>query len=492
MIRSVVASLLLLTVSIVAVADGRGFLKLPSEARRFFRPAEEENREADGDDSVGTRWAVLIAGSNGYWNYRHQADICHAYQILKAGGLKDENIVVFMYDDIAYNEENPRKGIIINSPHGEDVYHGVPKDYTGDDVTVNNLLAVILGDKSAVKGGSGKVVDSGPNDHIFIYYSDHGGAGVLGMPTSPYLYADELNAALKKKHAAGAYKSLVFYLEACESGSIFEGILPKDINIYATTASNAIESSWGTYCPGEYPSPPPEYETCLGDLYSIAWMEDSDIHNLRTESLKQQYNLVKDRTLNGNTAYGSHVMQYGDLELNAESLFMYMGTNPANENFTFVDEKSLKLSAPRRAVNQRDADLLHFWDKFRNAQEGSARKSEAQKQFTEAITHRTHLDNSIALVGKLLFGIEKGPEVLTSVRATGLPLVDDWSCLKSYVRAFETHCGSLSQYGMKHMRSIANICNAGISEERMAEASAQACPTFPSYSWSSLRGGFSA
>jgi hypothetical protein len=46
------------------------------------------------------------------------------------------------------------------------------------------------------------------------------------------------------------------------------------LNIYATTAANAEESSWGTYCPGEYPSPPPEYETCLGDLYSVAWMED--------------------------------------------------------------------------------------------------------------------------------------------------------------------------------------------------------------------------
>lgn len=54
------------------------------------------------------------------------------------------------------------------------------QDYTGDDVTVENLFAVILGDKGAVKGGSGKVVDSGPNDHIFIFYSDHGGPGVLG------------------------------------------------------------------------------------------------------------------------------------------------------------------------------------------------------------------------------------------------------------------------------------------------------------------------
>lgn len=45
-----------------------------------------------------------------------QADVCHAYQILKNGGLKDENIIVFMYDDIANNPENPRPGVIINKP----------------------------------------------------------------------------------------------------------------------------------------------------------------------------------------------------------------------------------------------------------------------------------------------------------------------------------------------------------------------------------------
>lgn len=54
------------------------------------------------------------------------------------------------------------------------------QDYTGEDVTVNNVFAAILGNKSATTGGSGKVVESGPNDHIFIYYSDHGGPGVLG------------------------------------------------------------------------------------------------------------------------------------------------------------------------------------------------------------------------------------------------------------------------------------------------------------------------
>jgi legumain len=53
--------------------------------------------------------------------------VCHAYQILKRGGLKEENIVVFMYDDIANNPLNPRPGVIINHPNGTDVYAGVPK-----------------------------------------------------------------------------------------------------------------------------------------------------------------------------------------------------------------------------------------------------------------------------------------------------------------------------------------------------------------------------
>ncbi|OIV96401.1 hypothetical protein TanjilG_09828 [Lupinus angustifolius] len=483
--------LLFLIASLIAtVSGGRDFtgdgvLRLPSEeASRFFQaPDSDENEE-------GTRWAILIAGSNGYWNYRHQADVCHAYQLLRKGGLKEENIVVFMYDDIAFSEENPRPGVIINSPHGDDVYKGVPKDYTGEDVTVNNFFAALLGNKSALTGGTGKVVDSGPNDHIFIYYSDHGGPGMLGMPTNPYLYASDLIEILKKKHASGTYKSLVFYLEACESGSIFEGLLPEGLNIYATTAANAEESSWGTYCPGEFPSPPPEYETCLGDLYSVAWMEDSDIHNLRAETLHQQYELVKQRTMNGNSIYGSHVMQYGDIGLSKDHLFLYLGTNPANDNFTFVDENSLR--PPSKAVNQRDADLIHFWDKFRKAPQGSPRKAEAERQILEVMSHRMHVDSTVKLIGKLLFGIEKGTEVISSVRPAGQPLVDDWNCLKTLVRTFETHCGSLSQYGMKHMRSFANFCNAGIQNEQMAEASAQACTTFPANPWSSLHRGFTA
>ncbi|XP_052479960.1 vacuolar-processing enzyme isoform X1 [Gossypium raimondii] len=192
-----------------------------------------------------------------------------------------------------------------------------------------------------------------------------------------------------------------------------------------------LESSWGTYCPGEYPSPPPEYETCLGDLYSVAWMEDSDIHNLWKETLHQQYELVKRRTINDNSAYGSHVMQFGDIGISMDNLFTCLGTNPANDNFKFVDGNSLL--PPTKAVNQRYADLVHFWDKYRKALDVLVRKVEAQKQVMEAMSHRMHVDNSIQLTGKLLFGVKRGPEVLNTVRPAGQPLVDDWKCLKKMV-----------------------------------------------------------
>jgi glycosylphosphatidylinositol transamidase (GPIT) subunit GPI8 len=65
-----------------------------------------------------------------------QADVCNAYQILKKGGLKEENIVVFMYDDIAHNPDNPRPGVIINNPKGKDVYAGVPKVLPGSVCSV--------------------------------------------------------------------------------------------------------------------------------------------------------------------------------------------------------------------------------------------------------------------------------------------------------------------------------------------------------------------
>ena len=44
------------------------------------------------------------------------------------------------------------------------------------------------------------------------------------------LYAEKLNEVIRAMHDNKKYKQMVIYMEACESGSIFDGLLPHNIN----------------------------------------------------------------------------------------------------------------------------------------------------------------------------------------------------------------------------------------------------------------------
>jgi len=246
-------------------------------------------------------------------------------QIVKSHGVPEENIVTMMFDDIANNTKNPDQGVIINQPNGPNVYEGVVKvrqdqngsgqvtkhsihvkDYTGLDVTPKNFLRILAGKQMSV--GSGKVIRSGPKDRIFVYFADHGAPGLIAFPNNhkaskpPYLYADELERTLKKMHRAKKYNKLVFYLEACESGSMFEKWLTSNtgIDMYATTAANSETSSYACYLDNRL-------GTYLGDVYSVKWMQDSDMENLAKEPLIEQFDIVYDETTT------SEVCEFGDL-----------------------------------------------------------------------------------------------------------------------------------------------------------------------------------
>ncbi len=66
-----------------------------------------------------------------------------AYQILRKGGLPEENIVVMMADDIATYPGNPHPHQIFNRPGGVDVYEGVP--VVSSLVPCNQVLGVSWG-----------------------------------------------------------------------------------------------------------------------------------------------------------------------------------------------------------------------------------------------------------------------------------------------------------------------------------------------------------
>jgi len=235
-------------------------------------------------------WAVLVAGSSGYSNYRHQSDVCHAYQVLHHLGIPDDHIIVMMEDDIAYNANNKYPGKIMNVAYGPNVYEGVPHDYTHEQVTKANFLSIITGQEMSV--GSKKTLKSGPDDNVFIFYDDHGNTDLLAFPHGSSLHSKEFGDAIKNMSDRKMFKNLVIYIEACYSGSMFYKLnLPE--HVYVTTAAPVGASSFG----GSY-----------NDVYAYAWINDLEKDHQSSYSFDDQFNNAISKSLKGY----SQGCQYGD------------------------------------------------------------------------------------------------------------------------------------------------------------------------------------
>lgn len=382
-------------------------------------------------------WAVLVAGSNSFWNYRHQADIFHTYQTLISDGFNKDHIIVFAYDDIANDRENPWPGEIFNRPNGEDVYKGVFVDYKKGDVKSENFLKVIKGDKEGMSGiGSGKVLESTSEDNVFIFFSDHGSDSLICFPDGNDLYANDLSDALKYMHEKQMYNQLVFYLEACFSGSMFES-LPSDLNIYATTAANSDESSYGHYCGEEAVVRGKFIGTCLGDEYSINWMEDTDAQKTPEKyTLNAQYQTVKTKTVH------SHVMEYGDLKLSMTSTikdFQYHENNTTTLRIT-------PASISSKAVSSRNAKLEYL--KFKASQSNS-----------EEDNNRLQHEINMMARSKHIFDLFKAELNLPERR---LSKDINFDCLKLSIEMYKEFCG-FDERDIEHLHAFTNACSINTS-----------------------------
>merc|ERR1712032_1105942 len=274
-----------------------------------------------------------------YSNYRHQADVCHAYQVVKAKGIPEENIIVMAYDDIANSPSNPFPGKLYNKPDptgpGVDVYAGCNIDYKGSQVTPENFEKVLLGT------ASGKSLKSTADDNVFVFFSDHGAAGLIAFPTDTMHKAD-LQSTLQQMSDKKMFKKLTFYLEACESGSMFQNMnIP---GVYGLSASNPTESSWGSYCGSEARVNGKSINSCLGDLFSVSWMEDSDAKDLSKESLTEQFTVVKQLTDR------SEVMRWGDLSFDSDMAIEHIGGGASTGSLSAAGEELQQVLADQLAV----------------------------------------------------------------------------------------------------------------------------------------------
>jgi legumain len=397
-------------------------------------------------------WAVLVAGSNGFWNYRHQTDICHAYQIVSQNGIAADHIITLAYDDIANDPSNPFPGQLFNKPTtgpGKDVYAGCQIDYTGAAVTPQTFLAVLQGNASAV--GGGKVLQSTADDYVFINFADHGAAGLIAFP-SDYLYADDLNNTLSYLAENNLYKKLVFYLEACESGSMFDSILLPNLEIYATTAANPDESSWATYCPPQDVVNGTEIGSCLGDLYSVNWMENTDAALIKIETLETQFTEVQTETTL------SHVMQYGELDFDSLPIGDFQAE--ASESFLSSLFRPYDFDQPPKlsSLDSRDVKLAYL--------QGVAAKTnapEAQQAVQAEVSYRTFQDTYFQNLASATYGLVYNSADTLSIAMGSFETIN-FPCLKQAVATYNNDCSNLGEYGLKYVRVFVNICNTNFAD----------------------------
>lgn len=185
--------------------------------------------------ALDDRWALLIAASKGWPNYRFQSDVFAMYQLLKQHGYQDDHIVLICEDDVAYHENNPHQGQLRISDNGPNVYDAAAIDYRLHDLMPEDIGAILQG-RSTDKLQN--VLCPDDDDNVFIFWSGHGSCGSMDFGGTQSMSYDRMRSIL----AETPHRKLLMAVEACYSGGLgqtCEG-LPGCLFI---TAANPYETS---------------------------------------------------------------------------------------------------------------------------------------------------------------------------------------------------------------------------------------------------------
>lgn len=250
-------------------------------------------------------WALLVQGSSGWENYRHQADVLNVYQMLKAQGWDDDHIILIISNDIAYNPKNIFQGEVATSTYGDNLYRDATVDYASDTLTVNDIKDIMLGKRNEHLP---VVLDTDDQSNVLVFWSGHGCLKYT-RKSDGFVWRDkeifsdsEFRETLVSMNTQGRYRKMLMLLEPCYSrvmatqANNIPGILS-----FASAAAN--ESSFADFHSAE-----------LG-----TWMSDRFSNNLVNtlsekpdQTYKELYEYLYTHTL-GSHVYVENSYWFGNL-----------------------------------------------------------------------------------------------------------------------------------------------------------------------------------
>ena len=388
--------------------------------------------------AAADNWAVIIGGSDGYGNYRHQANIAHQYHQYLDYGVKPEHIVVFDYDDVAGNERNPFPGKLYNLPGDDarDYYEGLVIDYRQKEITKQAVFNCLLG----IEDGSGKkVLKSTSEDRVFINYYDHGSPNYICL-INERIKKDELQDVLKQMHEKKMYKELVFYLEACDSATMMEGF-PDDLNIYVVTSTDAAVSGWACFCPPEDIVHGKHIGACLSEEFGYAYMKDMD-ENGGKDTFAEQFEYIY------NSMSKSKPKQWADMSFNNETLAEFFGVNKK------IVSPSQLVNKPNVFWDTRDNNLLFLANQLARTDISSEVRKEIMKEYSEEVAIRDKVDGLFKNLVSRTVGLDRWDEMMKPVSRVNNP--------HCYYDAVDTidQLIPMNDYELKFFTILSNLCDA--------------------------------
>ena len=220
----------------------------------FMQQAGEGTDQHFAYPALTGQYAVLVQGSNGFDNYRHQADVLSIYQSLRRGGYPDDHIILILDKKMASDPRNPEPGVVRAAPDGPDLLGGTTMgsgilpamvDYDSADLTASDVADILAGRQS---DHLPVVVPQDEGNNVLFYWSGHGRSTSRGG-ANEFSWRETssgkgFSAKLLKQTAQQmSFRKLLIAAEPCYGECVIRTVdgIP---GVLAMSGANSQEQSW--------------------------------------------------------------------------------------------------------------------------------------------------------------------------------------------------------------------------------------------------------
>ena len=199
--------------------------------------------------ALNDQYAVLVQGSNGWNNYRHQADVLSVYQLLRKNGYDDDHIILIIDKALATDEKNAEPGIIRAADNGPDLMANAVIDYDNASLSPTDICNILLGNQTAT---TSVVLPKDAGQNVLLFWSGHGhnkasnGADELAWRDADNgqgMTAERLRQTVSQMQAEGHYRKMLILTEPCFSEAVITPLVGIP-GVLAVSSAGRFEQSF--------------------------------------------------------------------------------------------------------------------------------------------------------------------------------------------------------------------------------------------------------